>query len=523
MIWTMKVLVIDDEPNIREGLKTLIDWEMLHCTLIGEAQNGVEGIEKILLLKPDLVIVDIKMPEIDGIQLIEAITRQGIETQFIVLSGYQDFNFAKRAMECRVNHYILKPIDEELLEHKVNEIYDGWCNKKKNQIELEHQCRFSKEQMIKYIAMGHEAVEPYINNATGYEELNRWYDLDLPWQSYTVLLLDTLENRMSFMERNILKSHFNGEEPHSHREVYFETDGIIGIIIKNQSLDKHCERLELLRKWVFKKLNREAIITVGSTVNELEEVCRSYAYAKYLMDHRFLYGNQTIIQELTIRQQENSVPTTAYEKDTEIKLYQAVYTNQQDLVNNILEGMRDSIEKSGWDSERVKALYLHVYVSVMTSLIEHERGLLEREFLSPKVFEILYQQSNLFKLHGFIKYQLLTICGYIEEMKPQKTLGKVIDYIEHHYQEDLKIEALGKLFNYSSNYLGKQLKKETGKSFNSFLDLLRIEEAQKLLKNQELKIYEISQKIGFNDPDYFTSKFKKHTGLSPKEFRMTNT
>jgi len=520
MTWTMKVMVIDDEPNIREGLKTLIDWEMLHCTLIGEAQNGVEGIEKILLLKPDLVIVDIKMPEIDGIQLIEAITRQGIETQFIVLSGYQDFNYAKRAMECRVNHYILKPIDEELLERKVNEIYAGWCNKKKNRIELEHQCQLSKEQMIKYLAMGHEAAEPYLYNASGYEELNRWYDLDLPWQSYTVLLLDTLESRMDFKERNLMKQHLIEAGNYS---AFFETDGLIGIVLKNRSFDKHCESLQCLRKWVFKQFNREAIITVGLTVNELNEISNSYAFAKYLMDHRFLYGNQSILQEQSIHLQQNSIQSNSYEEDTEFKLYQAVCTNQQGQVNNLLEGMRGYMETSGWDSERVKAFYLHVYVSVMTSLIEHQHGLLEREFLKPKVFETLYRQSNLFKLHGFIKFQLLTICGYIEEMKPQKTLGKVIDYMEHHYQEDMKIEALGKLFHYSSNYLGKQLKKETGKTFNTLLDEVRIKEAQRLLKNPELKIYEIAQITGFHDPDYFTVKFRKYLGLSPKEYRMMHT
>jgi two-component system response regulator YesN len=521
MSLTMKVMLIDDEPNIRDGLKTLIDWRKLHCILIGEAQNGVEGIEKILLLKPDLIIVDIKMPEIDGIQLIETITHQGIETQFIVLSGYQDFNYAKRAMECRVNHYILKPIDEDLLEQKVIEIYDVWINKMNKQSALEHQCQFSKEQMIKHIAMGYESVEPYINNANGYVELNRWYDLELPWKSYTVLLLDTLENRMNYLERELIKQYINREgSSYSHQEICFETEGIIGIVKKNQSFDKHCGSLECLRKWIFKKLNREAIIAVGIPVNELNEISSSYAYAKYLMDNRFLYGNQTIIRELTIHQQVHCEPSTTYEKDTENKLYQAVCTNQQEQVNNILEGMRDIMETSGWDSERVKAFYLHVYVSVMTSLIEHQHGLLEREFLSPKIFETVYQQSNLFKLHGFIKYQLIMISGYIEEMKPHKTLGKVIDYIEHHYYEDLKIETLGKLFHYSSNYLGKQLKKETGKSFNSFLDSLRLEEAKKLLRNPELKIYEISQKIGFNDPDYFTAKFRKYTGLSPKEYRV---
>lgn len=520
MSLTMKVMIIDDEPNIREGLKTLIDWEKLHCILVGEAQNGVEGIEKILLLKPHLIIVDIKMPEIDGVQLIETITRLGIETQFIVLSGYQDFNYAKRVMECHVNHYILKPIDEELLEQKVVKIYDVWLTKIKKQLALKHQCEFSKEQIIKYIAMGYESVEPYINSAGGYEELNRWYELDLPWQSYTVLLVDTLESKMNYLERDLIKQYLNGEGTSNvHHEICFETEGIIGIVIKDQSFDKS---LEYLRKWIFGKFNKEVFIAIGLTVNELNEISSSYAYAKYLMEHRFLYGNQAIIRKQTINQQVHSKQSTTYEKNTETKLYQAVCTNQSEQVNNILEGMRDGMEMSGWDSERVKAFYLHVYVSVMTSLIEHQHELLEREFLSPKIFETFYQQSNLFKLHGFIKYQLLMISGYIEEMKPQKTLGKVIDYIEHHYYEDLKIETLSKLFHYSNNYLGKQIKKETGKSFNSFLDLLRIEEAKKLLQNSELKIYEISQKIGFNDPDYFTAKFRKYTGVSPKEFRVSH-
>jgi two-component system response regulator YesN len=516
MIGFMKVMIIDDEPNIREGLKTLIDWEKLHCTLVGEAQNGVEGIDKILLLKPDLVIVDIKMPEIDGIQLIETITRKEIPAKFIVLTGYRDFDYAKRAMECQVNHYILKPIDEEVLAQKVSEIRDCWYNDKKNQIVLNQQCQLSKEQIIKYLIMGYERLDTFVYSESNYEELNQWFHLELPWKSYTVLLIDTIDKGLNFTERAMLKQHL---KKLSDYKVFFETEGLIGILAKNKNFEKHDGSLECIRKWIAMELHKEAIITVGLNVNELSEVNGSYAYAKYLMDHRFLYGNQTILHKKLIHRQQNKVLSTQYEEDTELKLYQAVCTNQQNQVNNLLEGMRCYMETSGWDSEKIKAFYLHVYVSVMTSLVEHQHGLLEREFLNPKVFEAFYQQSNLFKLHGFIKYQLLTICGYIEEMKPQNTLGKVIDYIKHHYQEDLKIEGLGKLFHYSSNYLGKQFKKETGQSFNSFVDELRLKEAQSLLKNSELKIYEISQIIGFRDPDYFTAKFRKLTGLSPTDYR----
>lgn len=516
MIGLMKVIIIDDEPNIREGLKTLINWEKLHCTLIGEAQNGVEGIDKILLLKPDLIIVDIKMPEIDGIQLIETITRKGIGVKFIVLTGYKDFDYAKRAMECQVNHYILKPIDEDVLAQKVSEIYNSWYNDKKNQIVLNHQCQLSKEQIIKYLAMGYEAADTYIYSDGNYEELNRWYHLELPWNSYTILLIDTLEKSLNFTERALLKQHL---KKLSDFNVFFETDGLIGSLVKNKNFEKHNGSLECIRKWIAMEFHKEAIIAVGLNVNELSQVSESYAYAKYLMEHRFLYGNQTILHKKSIHQQQNKELGTQYEEDTELKLYQAVCTNQQDQVNNLLEGMRGYMETSGWDSERVKAFYLHVYVSVMTSLVEHQHGLLEREFLNPKVFETFYQQSNLLKLHGFIKYQLLTICGYIEEMKPQNTLEKVIDYIKHHYQEDLKIETLSKLFHYSSNYLGKRFKKETGQSLNSFVDELRLNEAQNLLRNSELKIYEISQITGFHDPDYFTAKFRKRTGLSPSDYR----
>lgn len=512
-------MIIDDEPNIRNGLKTLIDWEKLHCTLIGEAKDGVEGIAQIQLKKPDLVIVDIKMPEVDGIELIETITKMRLETQFIVLSGYQDFNYAKRAMECHVNHYILKPIDEDLLASKVKEIYDNLVHDMKKQKELKHQCQLSKEQMIQYLVMGDESVHSYLNHITGYEELNRWYDLKLPWLYYTVMLLDTLEVRLNFKERSLIKQHLGESKNYN---AFFVIDGLIGVVIKNQELQKHCESLSCLRTWVFKQFHKEAIITIGATVSEVNEIHRSYAFARYLMDNRFLYGNKIVMWEQSIHNHQIKRTNNFCEEDIEMRLYQSVCTNQQEQVNNILEDMRKFMETSEWDKEKIKAFYLHVYVSVMTSLIEHQHGLLEREFLNPKIFESLYQQSNLFKLHGFIKYQLLSVCEFIEEMKPRQTLKMVIDYMEHHYQEDIKIDALGKLFHYNSNYLGKQLKKETGKTFNVLLDEVRLNEAKKLLCNPALKIYEIAGFTGYNDPDYFTTKFKKYIGLSPKEFRISH-
>ncbi|ROR30387.1 two-component system response regulator YesN [Mobilisporobacter senegalensis] len=515
MIWKMKVLVIDDEPNIREGLKTLIDWERLQCILVGEAENGEEGLEKILLLHPDLVIVDIKMPEIDGIELIERLTRKEIETEFIVLSGYQDFGYAKRAMECGVNHYILKPIDEDLLEHKVIDIYTVWKNKKMNELALKRQCQLSKEQMIKYIALGHEDVESYMTDMN-YEELNRWYELDLPWKFYTILLLDGICG-LDFKERHLIKKAL--AQLGDYR-LSFESEGLIGILVKNKNYSNNYGSLFFLRERINKLIRKEVLIAVGITVDSLDEVGQSFAFAKYLIDRRFLYEDQNILHKQMTLKHNNAEQNTSYAENGEMKLYQAVCTNQQDEVNDLLEGMRGYMETSGWDSERIKAFYLNVYVGVMTSLVEHQHGLLEREFLNPKVFEEFYHQSNLFKLHGFIKFQFLTICEYIDEMKPQNTLGKVIDYIEHHYKEDLKIETLSKIFHYSSNYLGKQFKKETGKSFNSFLDDLRIKEAEKLLGNSKLKIYEIAQITGFHDPDYFAAKFKKHMGISPKEYRI---
>lgn len=515
MALLMKVLIVDDEPKIREGLKTLIDWKKLNCGIIGEAENGVEGIEKIEALQPDLVIVDIKMPEIDGIGLIETFTKRNINTKFIVLSGYQDFNYAKRAMECKVNHYILKPIEEEILEQKVEEIYEEWIEGKKKENDFKQQCRLSKEQVMKHIAIGHESMDSFLYSTSGYDELNRWYDLKLPWQSYTILLLDTVESKMNFQDKNMLMQYLNEREK---QQICFEIDGLIGVLMKNRHFERNLGSLELLREQTAKLVKQEVIIAVGITVEALDEVRKSYAYARYLLDNRFLYCNMPILCEGSISRSDTE-QSALYQEDLEKQLYQAVCTGQQNRINLLLEDMRNHMENCKWNSERIKAFYLHVYVSVMTLLIKNEHGLLEQELLNPKIFENFYNQSNLFKLHGFIKYQLMAISSDLEKLKPQDTLNKVIDYIEHHYREDLTIEELGSLFHYSCNYLGKQLKRVTGKPFNLIVDELRINEAKKLLENPEIKIYEVSKLIGFHDPDYFAVKFKKLSGFSPKEYR----
>ncbi len=516
MEWKMKVLIADDEPNIREGLKTLVNWENLQCRLVGEAQNGEEGMEMILSLQPDLVIVDIKMPEVDGLELIERITGQGMDTRFIVLSGYRDFDYAKRAMECKVNHYILKPIDEQLLEQKICEIYAEWAEHKKRQAALEQQCRLSREQVIQYLSIGHEAVDSFLYSTGGYGELNRWYELGLPWQSYTILLVDAWESKLSFPERNLVKQLFHETEKQYR---CFEIDGMVGVLVKNRHFDRQSGSLSLLRDRIVGRIDREIMIAVGITVEELDEVRKSYAYARYLMDNRFLYDNLSILREEAIGQGREEQPQATYREDVQERLYQAACTGQPAQINFLLEEVRSHMERCRWNAEKIKAFYLHMYVSVMTSLIKNQHGILEQEFLSPKIFEGFYQQSNLLKLHGFIKYQFMTICSCLEQRKPQNTLGKVINYMEHHFREDLTIEALGIIFHYSSNYLGKQLKKETGKSFNTIMDDLRIKEAQRLLENPGLKIYEVSKMSGFHDPDYFAAKFKKLSGLSPKEYR----
>ncbi|GKX31793.1 DNA-binding response regulator [Vallitalea longa] len=507
----MKALIIDDEQYIREGLKSLIDWNSLGFEIAGEAKNGKEGLMKIKELHPEVCVVDIRMPVMDGIKMIEQASQEKIKCKFIILSGYRDFEYAQRAMECNVNKYVLKPIDEDQLVEKLQEVRDEIIKTNAQLRYVEESTNLSKDKVIHKIIM---------QKSPSIMWMNQWYNFQLPWNSYHIVLIDFLEDVTTVkkaMARKILEEFIkNGDYG-----VVFQIEEYVGIVIKNILFEHNFLLLEKMKILLKQEVLIDTIIAVGRKVKDINDIYLSFTDAKMLLKHSFIYGDEKILSSgLLDKRREVELETDNFDIDVYTdNLYAAIDVNSMKSINDILEDMLDNYKILGWSSEKIKAYYVNLYVKITTILFEKNKELKNMELLNERILEKLYTQGSLIKLHGFVKYQLVTISDILSAKRPTEIIHKIINYVERNYDKEIKIDDLGKIFNYNSAYLGKQFKNQTGNYFNTFLDQVRINNAKKLLVNTDYKIYEIAKKVGYKEPDYFTIKFKKYVDQSPNAYR----
>ncbi len=511
----LKVLLIDDEPIILKGLRTIIDWSSCGFEICGEAEDGRAGLEQIICLKPDLALVDIKMPEMNGLELVEQLKKMNMECRIIILTAYSDFKFAQKAIELGIDAYILKPIEESDLIEKLRNVHSAIICKKNEKQCLDQSISFSKERVLQNLMTG--AID-----AESVEFYNRLCHFGFPWAKYQVVLIGI--------------EPYNQADCGLHSKIRCETGKFISagnygqvfaisiftaILFKNMQSATLYRLLHQLQCSLYKSTASNIIISAGTPVDSYSRICTSYGDALSLIDKKFLYGHKKIIMDIysdtaaaMLRMRENTFNTDRLAEE----LYNAIDLNNTEIINNLLENMKDGFLFAETDEFSIKSMYSNMYVMLMNMLVQSNEEIRDCMAVESKVMDRIYAAASLQELHGYFKYTLLAVSDVLGRQRPGQTVKKLLDYIDRNYYKDLKLGYLAELFCYSSVYLGKLIRQHAGMNFNAYLDSVRMKKAIELLK-EGLKVYQVAEKTGFKDIDYFYRKFKRHTGSCPSEFK----
>lgn len=516
-----KVALIDDEPVIREGLKTIINWSALNMVLCGEAEDGRSGLALIREKKPDLAVIDIKMPEMNGLELIRHLKKEGIPTRIILLTAYSDFKFAQEAVELGIDFYILKPIEEEELEEKVGRIKALLEEQTDAQNARELSVALSRDKALQSLVLGRLDEETL-------QRCNRIYGLGLPWASYQIVLIDKDPEDESDEEVDREMLCYGAESfvsSQGHGYVLVMGNDVV-ILYKNMGFASYHRILVELRKEVERRSGIKIILSLGSVVQHTGEIPSSYKLAKRLMEKKFIYGNNKIIalgveetpesQGLSDRMEEGEDPLEPDLLLLSENLYNAVDVNNVQLINDLLEELRRLFLNGNQNEASIKATCAHLYMKLINGLADSAE--LKEKAREKEAINEMYRKSSLQGLHGYLKFLVLTLSEELSAGRPDNPVKKLTDYIARNYARDLKLEELAVLFNYNSAYLGKLFRNTTGMPFNTYLDHIRISKAKEFLKDG-LKVYQVAERIGFKDIDYFYKKFKKYTGVSPSGYK----
>jgi two-component system response regulator YesN len=510
----LKVLIVDDEPFVREGLKMIIPWEEHGFTVCGEGIDGKDGLEKIIELKPDLVLMDIKMPGMYGIAVVKAAREAGHLGKYIMLTGYSDFEYARTSITLGVSDYILKPIDEDELIAaiiKVKETIEKESDVKKH---VENSERILKQEVLKNLITGEEELDFS-------DELMMDFNIGMNFNSFQVAIIQYSQTRNEASNKELFEGVLELLKTEDNWEITFNENKVL-LLLKGMKTAKSLQILEKLHKRLTGMVKTNVIITLGRLVNNKEEIAHSYKDAKALIGTLFFFSGTKILSWEHMKDEVGADSTE--ESQGELSKYvEEIYTylevNDCDRITEVFKNFEVYLKRSKFSPEKVKGLYIDIFVELKEKVLASYSQSANVFPSNEEVIEKIYEKENFHELMSYIEEIVSNISNNISNTSSDSVVKRILNYMNKNYNKPLKLETLAELFSYNSAYLGKIFKNYTGESFNSYLDRIRIENAKELLAENDLKIYQVSEMVGFKNKDYFFSKFKRYVGVSPKEYK----
>ncbi|MBP1548832.1 MAG: response regulator transcription factor [Oscillospiraceae bacterium] len=497
----LKVILVDDEHNVRQGVKMMIPWDELGLEVIGEGEDGDDGLAKILSLKPDIVIADVKMPGMTGIQMIEAAKKGGYEGKCLILSGYSDFTYAKEAMSLGVKGFILKPVDEDELIEALKELCEEIKEEHKDEVTMQKGSEYLNTQLVRALLLGDEKII----NSSNLDAYN--YDC------YDAAIISTSED-MELDERTLMLTAVK-----ARLEIFGNIDiitpdlsGITAVLFKGWKRNEVIDFLTKLNKDYFGKI----FVTVGDTVTSPYDINQSYQEASALFKNRFMYLHCGVVTNDTLDNE-----SKAENEIDEIinQIYAYVEINDLDKLESTLEVLRQTLCNNSLTAERIKVICITGAMTLKARVAKNIGDKKTEQFLNDEFIAHLGEKSSLFDIIEYLKSTLTALSNTHFGRTTKSTMERVVQYICSNYNHELRLEQLATIFGYNSAYLGKVFHQYTGENFNNYLDRIRITEAKRLLGLDEYKVYEVAEMVGYTNINYFHNKFKKYVGMSPLNFK----
>lgn len=516
-----KVLIVDDEEFIRNGLKCIMDWEEEGFEICGDASNGESAIQMINRLLPDLVLMDIRMPKITGLEVVKYCTEKELPCKFVIISGFSDFKYAQEAIRYGVENYLTKPIDEDELLKTVRQIKTVLDEQNRDRDHLALIRQKAKDSILLDIVQGND-IQLTSLNETDIAQLELQADV------YQVVIYESFsqaEGGMVYSFADLLRVTNRGEHTFNH----FKQDQQNIILLKGDyALSRFNDFLEHYEDTNPPQKGSpldSLFLAYGRPVHSLEDVHISYEEALTLIKRRFfcIQGQHTLgYEELP---DVNAVTQTiSQEVLQEYAEYLVGYlqTFNRSNVAKTLFRLEEYLYNVRNDISEVKLFLTDLYLQIKEKIAVLYPNSSIPFSSNTMVINIIESKYSLYEIIQFFSEQFEMIMNATGNPSRNNIIDDILYYIEHNYQNNIKLETIAPLFGYNSAYLGKIFSKTVGENFNSYIDHMRIEHSKEMLLNNDYKVYEIAEKVGYRNVDYFHKKFRKYVGESPAEFRKKN-
>lgn len=502
----MRVLIVEDEIKIRTGISKLISLHTEH-TVVGEAKNGQEGLEMIAKFHPELVISDIRMPVMDGLEMLQKTVQMGVHPHFVILSGYSEFEYAQEALRQGVDDYLLKPlapedvtalldkiqkkIDMEDAEHaKTTEgllrdiIIGGHKDMTDTYSRLEKTGAFARNTPI-FLASGYvgNTSPKYIQSL-----ISQWDRMKEKYPALQIhyIFLENTQEMFLTMQGEIDGNEF---EKKLNRRVY-------------QNVTEQDQPVWCLAEFA-------DIQNMQETIQELRKC--------------YLYGLRLGYREILTEEKTGNMPEEEfqYPLQWENRIKTAVCKEKPEILQKEVGEFLKYVSEMQCHPRYIRKTYKKMLVYLENVCHEVNKEAYKR------LQTLDSDRANLITEGEFRRY-FQEVVEIIQESRDKKedignyAIRRAINHIREHYGENISLDMLAEQLEITPEYLSALFNKEVGINFSTFLKRFRISQAKRLLKGTDQKIYEIAYQVGYNDPKYFNRVFKEEIGVSPGDYRQNN-
>lgn len=534
----LKIFLVEDEFVVREGIKNNIDWTSHGYEFCGEASDGELALPMIHKCKPDIVITDIKMPFMDGLTLSKIIKKELPYTEIVILTGYEEFEYAKEAIKIGVAQYLLKPINGEellkeiaLLSEKIEEKNKERAIQEKYQREMEENIKEEQKELFGYLVTGSKSVAELLEIADKLKiDLSAlWYNVVLTKNQSLGQDYEVYSNCLTEIEQRLKKY-----EDHMHlisfdrnmegKALLFKADSKEELVRIQE--DYLCKMKEILSEYS----QIRYFGGIGIPVNRLRELPTSFEQASHAFAHCYLVPSSMIVdaadmeQGIYIEKEAFDIKNIDPKQVNREKIQQFLKLGDKGEALYFVEEFFKDVGSGAMESSLFRQyIAMDTYFCVVDFLEDLK---LERDAIRP----VDITSKDLQNKEGTKEYMIEIIEKALElrEQTASDRYGDVVEevmrYIEAHYEkEELSLNMVAAHVKFSPNHLSMIFRQQTGQTFIKYLTDFRMNKAKELLRCTGKRSSEISIEVGYKDPHYFSYLFKKTQGMTPTQYRGRKT
>ena len=529
----LKVFLVEDEFVMREGIKNNIDWNSHGYEFCGEASDGELAFPMIQKLNPDIVITDIKMPFMDGLELSRLIKKELPFTEIIILSGYEEFEYAKEAIKIGVSQYLTKPINGEELLREVDLLAEKISEKRKEREirekyvrEMEENFLGERKNLFQYLVTGSKSMSELLEIS---DKLN--IDLSAIWYRVALVKIQSMNHARDEYSNSLVQIEQKLKAIDADRGLLvfdrnLEGQALIFKADSREELDKiQNDYLGKMRDLLGDYTQIRYFVGIGMPVNRLSELPSSFEQASHAFAHRYLVKESCIwnyeeMEQNVYHDEEFNISNVNPKQLDRSKLREFLkFGDREEVIYFVEEYFKDLGPNAMKSNMFRQYIILDAYFCVVDFLDSLQ---LQKDELEPLDITSGILQSE----ETAIKYVIRIIEKALElrEKTASNRYGGIVDevmkYIDKNYaDEDLSLNVLASHVNFSPNHLSMVFSQQTGKTFIKYLTDFRMNKAKELLRCTGKRSSEISLEVGYKDPHYFSYLFKKTQGMTPTQYR----